>query len=337
MKIKVEYTFKCEECDISKQDFQDFSYNDSSVGIAKFLDFKELLKNDSLTFTAEIKILKQYDYDGNEISEIDHVWNRYIYYQKTGGAVTVPIINENEDENDSGSDSESESEEIKTDEEFEDNEENANNDQDDKSAFDEPTASQPSDANLNPIKAEGTANLNKQMSMRRMGSARVSGNGNSLGLGSERSSMLMRMPSFAEFSYNDIQQKFVEYGDKMNETNKELKAVQNEIKVSNKKLDEIALKFDGKNQELLAEFGRQQDLYNKRFDLFSSNIDHNNSLMRQLKNDHFKMKQQIMDITKSMNDLKWAIIEEQKMNIDESTMRSVTDMDKNDNNKKLQV
>ena len=39
--------------------------------------------------------------------------------------------------------------------------------------------------------------------------------------------------------------------------------------------------------------------------------------------------------------MKWEIIEEQKINIDESTMRSVTDMDRNDNtnndkNKKLQ-
>ena len=34
----------------------------------------------------------------------------------------------------------------------------------------------------------------------------------------------------------------------------------------NKKLDEIALKFDGKNQELLSEFERQQALYNKKFE-----------------------------------------------------------------------
>eukprot|EP01083_Nonionella_stella_P107060 309654_1 len=231
LKVSVKYTFKLVETNTILSDSHDFSYNDSSVGIAKFIQFEELTECEQLEFIAEIEILKQYDYDGNEISEIDHVWNQYIFYQK-------------------GYKNNANAEEKQ----YHQSEENAQ--------------------------------------------------------------------GFATFCFNDIEQQFAEYKMRMNAFETQMKGLKNDIEKGNEninnKLSDLPLEFNT-NQELVIEFERQQHLYNKRFDLFSSNVDHNNGLMRKLNDDHNKMKQQIKDVVQSINDLKWAIIEEQRVDGDHNS------------------
>eukprot|EP01084_Bolivina_argentea_P227235 383793_1 len=282
LKINVEYTFKCKQTNTIKTDSQDFAYGVPSVGIAKFVELKELMNYDEFNLSVEIKILKQYDYDGNEISEIDHVWSQYLLYQK--GVIS--------------NDSNDESEEFLTESDNDEKKEN----------------------NIIENVSEQDNKLIKQNE-------------------SNRSVLLKRTKSFAEFSYNDIQQKFAEFNDKMEQFDKKVVCIQSDINIQNskinKRISELPLQFDGKNQDLMLEFERQRDLYNKRFELFSSNIDHNNSLMRQLKNDHSEMKQEISDVITCINDLKWAIIEEQKLDendiiINDNKMKKDIEIKQND-------
>eukprot|EP01084_Bolivina_argentea_P128556 227213_1 len=86
-KLKISYTVKCIEVNVSKSATITlyFSENDAgeySTGFTKFIAYQQVKNVDTLTFEGDINILNGYDEKDNEISMTEIEWNAYANQHK---------------------------------------------------------------------------------------------------------------------------------------------------------------------------------------------------------------------------------------------------------------